>query len=60
MKKIIINNIIQLLLLVAVIGGLLWLLPVKVTVGILFMLQLLTLVIIGNILKQRDNGGKEE
>ncbi len=56
MKKIIINIIALLLLTVAVIGGLVWLLPVKVTVSILFLLQLLTLIIIGNMLKQDDNG----
>ena len=55
MKRIIINIIVLLLLLAAVIGGIVWLLPVKVTVCMLFLLQLLTLAIIGNMLKSRNN-----
>ena len=40
----------------AVCGGLVWLLPVKVSVTLLFLLQLLTLIILGNILKSKDDG----
>lgn len=56
MKKIIFNFILMLLIFVAVCGGLVWLLPVKVSVTLLFLLQLLTLVILGNILKSKDDG----
>lgn len=56
MKKIIINNILLLLLFVAVCGGLVWLLPVKVSVTLLFLLQLLTFIILGNILKSKNDG----
>lgn len=56
MKKIIFNFIITLFIFAAVCGGLAWLLPVKVSVTLLFLLQLLTLVILGNILKSKDDG----
>lgn len=56
MIKYILNIILMLLIFVAVCGGLAWLLPVKVSVTLLFLLQLLTLIIIGNILKSKDDG----
>lgn len=56
MKKIIFNFILMLLIFVAVCGGLAWLLPLKVSVTLLFLLQLLTLIILGNILKSKDDG----
>lgn len=46
----------MLLLFAAVCGGLVRLLPVKVSVTLLFLLQLLTLIILGNILKSKDDG----
>ena len=59
MTKFILNIFILLLLFVAVCGGLVWLLPVKVSITILFLLQLLTFIILGNILKSKDDGEKE-
>lgn len=56
MIKYILNIILMLLIFVAVCGGLVWLLPVKVSVTLLFLLQLLTLIILGNILKSKDDG----
>ena len=56
MTKFIINIFLLLLLFVAVCGGLAWLLPVKVSVTLLFLLQLLTFIILGNILKSKDDG----
>ena len=58
MTKFILNFILLLLLIVAVCGGLAWLLPVKVSVALLFLLHLLTLTILGNILKSKDDGKK--
>lgn len=58
MTKFILNFILLLLLFAAVCGGLSWLLPVKVSVAILFFLHLLTLTILGNILKSKDDGKK--
>ena len=56
MIKYILNIILILLIFVAVCGGLVWLLPVKVSVTLLFLLQLLTLIILGNILKSKNDG----
>ena len=56
MTKIILNIILMLLIFVAVFGGLAWLLPVKVSITLLFLLQLLTFIILGNILKSKDDG----
>lgn len=56
MKKLILKNLLQLLLFAAVCGGLAWLLPVKVSVTLLFILQLLTFIIIGNILRSKNDG----
>ena len=58
MIKLIVNIFLPLLLLAAACGGLAWLLPVKVSVTLLFLLQVLMLIIIGNILKQ-ENDDKE-
>ena len=58
MKKIILKNLLELLLFAAVCGGLAWLLPIRVSVTLLFLLQLLTFIILGNILKSKDDGKK--
>ena len=58
MTKIILNNLLVLLLFAAVCGGLAWLLPIRVSVTLLFLLQLLTFIIIGNLIKH-NNDGKE-
>lgn len=58
MKKIILKNLLELLLFAAVCGGLAWLLPIRVSVTLLFLLQLLTFIIIGNLIKH-NNDGKE-
>lgn len=58
MTKFILNFILLLLLIAAVCCGLAWLLPVKVSVTLLFLLQLLTFFILGNILKSKDDGRK--
>lgn len=55
MKKIIISNLLVLLLIVAVCAGLVWLLPAKVTLCVLLIVQILTLVGFGNHIKSRDN-----
>ena len=56
MTKFILNIILMLLLFVAVCGSLAWLLPVKVSVTLLFLLQLLTLIILGTLIKRKDDG----
>lgn len=58
MIKFILNIFLMLLLFVAVCGGLAWLLPVKVSVTLLFLLQVLTFIILGNILKSKYDGKK--
>ena len=58
MKKIITNIIVSLLIIAAVCGGLAWLLPVRVSVALLFIVQLITLVILGSIKKR--NGHEQE
>lgn len=58
MKKIILKNLLELLLFAAVCGGLAWLLPIRVSVTLLFLLQLLTFIILGNILKSKGDGKK--
>lgn len=58
MTKFILNIFLMLLLFVAICGGLAWLLPVKVSIALLFLLQVLTLIILGNILKSKDDGKK--
>lgn len=58
MKKIITNIIVSLLIIAAVCGGLAWLLPVRVSVALLFIVQLITLVILGSIIKR--NGHEQE
>ena len=55
MKKIIISNLLVLLLIVAVCAGLVWLLPAKVTLCVLLVVQLFTLVAFGFHLKSRDD-----
>lgn len=52
MKKIILNIILTLLIMGAVVGAVVWLLPVKVTVAALSLVQLLTLVIVGDQIKR--------
>ena len=59
MKQTFLNIILPLIVLAAVVGGTVWLLPVKVSVGVLFVLQLATLVILGDLIK-RNGHGKEE
>ncbi len=54
MKKIIISNLLVLLLMVAVCAGLVWLLPAKLTLCVLLVVQLFTLVAFGNHLKSHD------
>ena len=56
MKKIIISNLLVLLLIVAVCAGLVWLLPAKVTLCVLLVVQLFTLVAFGNHIKSHDDG----
>lgn len=56
MKKFIILNLLVLLLIVAVCAGLVWLLPAKVTLCVLLVVQLFTLVAFGIHIKSRDNG----
>ena len=56
MKKFIILNLLVLLLIVAVCAGLVWLLPAKVTLCVLLVVQLLTLVAFGIHIKSRDDG----
>lgn len=56
MKKIIISNLLVLLLIVAVCALLVWLLPAKVTLCVLLVVQLFTLVAFGIHIKSRDNG----
>ena len=58
MTKLIIQNFFQLLIIAAVCGGLAWLLPVKVSIALLFILQVLTLTILGYILRSKDDGKK--
>ena len=54
-KNIIIYILLPLLLFVAVIGGLAWLLPVKVSITLLFLLQMLTFIILGTLIKRKDD-----
>jgi len=55
MKKIIISNLLVLLLIVAVCAGLVWLLPAKVTLCVLLVVQLFTLVAFGFHLKSHND-----
>ena len=55
MTKFIINIFLLLLLFVAVCGGLAWLLPVKVSITLLFLLQILTFIILGTIIRSKDD-----
>lgn len=56
MKKFIILNLLVLLLIVAVCAGLVWLLPAKVTLCVLLVVQLFTLAAFGIHIKSRDDG----
>lgn len=56
MKKFIILNLLVLLLTVAVCALLVWLLPAKLTLCVLLVVQLFTLVAFGIHIKSRDNG----
>lgn len=56
MTKFILNFILLLLLIAAVCCGLAWLLPLKVSISLLFLMQLLTFIIIGNILRSKNDG----
>lgn len=56
MKKIIISNLLVLLLIVAVCAGLVWLLPAKVTLCVLLIVQILTLVGFGYHLNSHNDG----
>lgn len=56
MKKIIILNLLVLLLMVAVCALLVWLLPAKVMLCVLMVVQLFTLVALGNHIKSPDDG----
>ena len=60
MKKIITHIIVSLLIIAAFCGGLAWLLPVRVSITLIFMLQVLTLVIIGSVLKQEKHEQEEQ
>ena len=60
MKKIITHIIVSLLISAALCGGLAWLLPVRVSITLIFMLQVLTLVIIGSVLKQEKHEQEEQ
>lgn len=55
MTKIILNIILTLLVFAALCGGLAWLLPVRVSVALLFIVQLTTLVILGTLIKRNDH-----
>ena len=55
MKKTI-SNILALLLIVAVCAGLVWLIPAKAMIAVLLLVQLLTLIILGTLLKQLNDG----
>ncbi|MBQ8713080.1 MAG: hypothetical protein IJ551_09735 [Prevotella sp.] len=59
MKKIIINAIVLLLIVAAVIGGIVWLLPVKVSLAVLYVLQLATLIILGDFIQKHNGHDKE-
>ena len=59
MKKIITHIIVSLLILAALCGGIAWLLPVRVSITLIFILQVLTLVIIGSVLKQEKHEQEE-
>lgn len=56
MKKFIIFNLLVLLLIVAVCAGQVWLLPAKVTLCVLLVVQLFTLAVFDIHIKSRDNG----
>lgn len=56
MKKIIISNLLVLLLIVAVCAGLVWLLPAKIMLRVLLIVQLLTLVGFGYHLNSHNDG----
>jgi hypothetical protein len=55
MKKIIISNLLLLLLIAAVCAGLVWILPDKVTLCVLSIVQLLTIIGFGYHLNSHDN-----
>lgn len=56
MKKIIISNLLVLLLIVAVCAGLAWLLPAKIMLCALLIVQILTLVGFGYHLNSHNDG----
>lgn len=56
MKKIIISNLLMLLLIVAVCAGLVWLLPAKIMLCALLIVQILTLVGFGYYLNSHNDG----
>lgn len=58
--KTIITAILSALLLLAVVAALVWLLPVRVTLFIFIVLQLLMLVALGNILPNRKTPADHE
>lgn len=59
MKKII-SNLVALLLIVAVCAALAWLLPVRLTLCVLLVVQLLTTLILLGIILNRMDYGKDE
>lgn len=60
MRKIITHIIVSLLIIAALCGGLAWLLPVRVSITLIFILQVLTLVIIGSMLKREKHEQEEQ
>lgn len=54
--KTIIQNILALLLIVAVCAGLVWVVPTKIMLCALFVIQVLILIIIGATIKSNDYG----
>ena len=56
MKKIIISNLLVLLFIVAVCAGLVWLLPAKIMLCVLLIVQILTLVGFGYHLNSHNDG----
>lgn len=60
MKKTIITTVLSLLLLLAAAGLAVWLLPVRVTLFIVVVLQLIMLIVIGDIVPNRKNRESHE
>lgn len=56
MKKFIISNLLVLLLIMAACACLVWILPAKVMLCVLLIVQLFTLVTIGIMIKSRNDG----